>query len=482
MRGGAVSEAQWLCYRPRVFERGGRNYQVETCGQSFPGRFLDAFTAEAEDMWRATQGQPAVTAWRYASLGSSSSMVLCRCAPEQQGEARAPVVWALLVPYAAVRGARFELAGLAPFFPAVTPVGRPNGETGSQLNKGGNTAAHKGKAAKGVPKASLKVAPLVAKEAQVSATHGVPQWPGPPDWSALSAPQRQGPDVSGLISRYLELGRVEVNVAPEAALGVFSRVLAELAPRDRLEASFSSTPASTHALSVSPSATALEALEPSPDWLARLSLWRAARERLPQAMRDHASLRGPHLPWLAAVLDRNDLAGSYAALVRAVRRPAPQAALAFLRQALEGVLASLPEPEAAGVLSKLAADGFISEELGVPPLWLARVVLRTNCLSELPSPMWPRVLDAPSLPMLLESVQRSPRVSALAQLARTLSGMKAASSGIPGRASAIPPPAGLASACNAAMRQILDAGVSDLNLAPAVVLLLLHEHACRGEP
>jgi hypothetical protein len=275
--------------------------------------------------------------------------------------------------------------------------------------------------------------------------------------------------VSGLISRYLEAGRAEVRLNAEEAVTAFGRVVVELAPRDRLEASFSTTPAPTHALSVSPSAPQLLGIPASAEALARLALWRLARGRLPEPVRVAASLRGAHLPWLEGVLDVDDLAESYAARVRAVRTEPPgvrDAAWAHLRRVLERALAGVPPNVAGEVLAQLIRENLVSDELGVPPLWLARVVLRTGCLSSLPGPLLPRVLDALALPMILESLQRAPSLTFLARLA-----------GLP----PAPQPA-LGAAMIAPMRQILAEGVNDRNLAPAFALLLLHDHACGSEP
>jgi len=293
---------------------------------------------------------------------------------------------------------------------------------------------------------------------------------GAEDTQAAQSP----PDVSGLIACYLEAGRVEVSLPPAQALAIFARVLGELAPLDRLEASFSTTPAAGYALSVSPQAPPLAKIAGSVAGLARLSLWRLARGRLPEAARAGASLRGAQLPWLAQALIPEDLAGSYSALVRSVRvepAEAREAALIHLRRALEGALSGLAAPEAADVLVRLVAAGLVSEELGVPPLWLPRVVLRTGCLGELPEPLLPRVLDAPALPMILESVQRSPLHHGLPFLSRLA------------RLARVPPsrPSALGAACTAPMRQILEQGVSDANLAPALALLLLESYARAGD-
>jgi hypothetical protein len=101
-------------------------------------------------------------------------------------------------------------------------------------------------------------------------------------------------------------------------------------------------------------------------------------------------------------------------------------------------------------------------------MWLPRVILQSDCLGALPPALLPRVLDAAVLPMILESVQRASRLSRLDSLARAL-----------GRAPAARDPASLRRACAQRFPQLLKQGMSDLTLAPAMALLLLHDYAAR---
>jgi hypothetical protein len=406
--------APWLAYLPRAFAR-GRDYHVETGGAQLSAPFIDAFMVEAEGMLRATpHGQ---VLWRYGALGADPFMALSRCAPARQGEAQAPVVWALLLPHAYVRSSRCALAALPARFPDA---------------------------------ALLTVPP-------------------PLDLTLVGAPAPPDPALAALISRYLESGAVQVHLTPADALKAFTGAVEQLAPRDRLEVSFGTTDGGGRALSVAPDAPSPAQISASTEGLARLGLWSLVRDTAPAHEVSNASLRGADVGWLAACLPAGAVAASYARLVRGVRAQLPTEAqapaFAQLRRALELRLSREAPHEAATALATLAGEDLLSADFGVPPMWLPRMVLQTGALSELPAPLLPRVLSADGLPMILETVQRGASLARLAALARALE-----------RAPRPRKPAALSEACAQLVPQLLDAGVSDQTLARTVALLLLLRH------
>lgn len=412
----------WLCYRPHVFERGGRNYYVETGGQFFPAQVIDAFTVESEGMWHAAGQLTGAASWRYVNLGTDAFMALCRCALGQQGGTRALVVWALLLPkpYIASRG--FALSRLPERFPGP--------EIGAAL-------------------------------------------PAPMTLAEYEGPSGRQRDVKRLISCYLGDGQVQVQLSPQDALAVFAAVVEQLPPVDRMEVSFSTTHSTAHSLSVSDSAPRMEELTPSVEGQARIRLWELVRTRshiLPEI-----SLRDPGLAWLGACLRADkDLAGDYKQMHEAVRDSVPveqqEAALGLLRQGLEQRLPELPPVSAARQLDFLETQGLLAPELGVPPMWLARMALKCDCLRELAPRLLTKVLHPLAVPMLIESMAGEEETE---RKLRRLAGLVSAL----GRAGE--PSSALGAACQERTRALLKMGV-EKRVGQALATHLLNEYVRKG--
>lgn len=418
-------QGEWLCYRPRVFER-GRDYQVLAGTQALSAHLTDAFTVVAEGMLRA-QGNLTEPTWQYVPLAEERYIALCRCAEGELSGARSLVVWALLLPHAYIRSPLFSIARVPDLFPG----------------------------------------PVLG-----------PELPAPLDVARAAQPAADGPDVTALISRYLDTGSVKVNLDPPAALHWFTSVVEMLPPRDRLEVSFSTAPGSARALAVDAAAPAPEDIPVSVEGLARLELWRFARFPLSEAQLQSASLRDRAAGWLCSLLRSQELRSSYRVLLNGVRsRMAAslhEVAFGYLRRALEMRLSELPPREAGRALTALVEDRLLTSEVGVPPLWLPRVALENRCLADLSPALLERVLQADVLPMILESVQQTPRTARVAGLAHAVENARATRSA-----------RGLKEACAPLIREVLaqvkESGPralsDDRTLARALSLLLLHDHA-----
>jgi len=403
---------QWLCYLPRAFAR-RRDYQVLCGAGALTAHLTDAFTVVAEGMLRA-QGNGREPTWEYVPLDEEGFVVLCRCAWGLREGVEAPVVWALLLPPDFVLSRHFGLSDLPGRFPG----------------------------------AELDTEP-----------------PAPPDLTR-SAPTHPTPAAfPALLAHYLEAGTLTVNLDSPQALRLFTTLVEALAPRDRLEVSFATVPGSNRALTVDRTAAPPQQAAAVADAVASLELWSLARARLGEEEQQSASLRDP-AGWLCALLPAQKLRASYASLVKEVRaKLAPAlhpAALGYLRQSLERRLSQLPAPQAGRVLAGLAEDQLLSSELGVPPMWLARVVLEVNCLEHLSPALLERLLQPDMLPMIIESVQRPSSLARLMSLAAALE---------------VAPrprdPLRLRDSCASVRRALLHQGVSLTTLARAVAVAVL---------
>jgi hypothetical protein len=413
-------QGEWICYLPRAFAR-GRDYQVFSGARALSAQLTDAFTVESEGMLRA-QGLPEQPTWRYVPLPSDPFMALCRCTGAQQAGAQALVVWGLLLPHDYVRSSRFSLGPLMARFP------------GAEL---------------------------------------APELPAALDLTHIEPPARPGAGLDALLSHYLDAGRVKVNLDPSRALSLFTRIVEALAPRDRLEVSFATTPGSERSLAVDAAAPPPEDVPASVDGLARLGLWRLARGELTDPEVQDASLRERSAGWLGALLRKQELRAGYGKLMRAMRvqlaASLHEVASGYLRRALEIRLLELPPAEAARALSSLVEDRLLTGEAGVPPMWLPRIALQATCLRHLSPPLLERILQADVLPMILESVQRPSSLERLKDLVHAL---------------ALAPrprdPERLRQGCLSVIREILKQGVGDHTLGKAVAVLELHAYSGSG--
>jgi hypothetical protein len=418
---------EWICYLPRDFAR-GRDYEVFSEEQAFSARVIDRFTAQAEEMLRV-QGRSREPNWEYAPLDPDPVVGFSKCAPAEMGGAQALVVWGLLLPHAFVQSHAFSLKNLPQIFPP----------------------------------------------AQLSA-YSVPAWV---ELQGAAQP-KPSTALANLLSHYLETGVLRVDVDSSLALPLFSRIVEALAPRDRLQVSFATAPDSGNSLEVSSSAPRPKGVAPSLDGLARLDLWRLMQDgrilggyALGEHEFQNASLRERTPGWVYDLLRADDMPGVYARLIFGLRSHLEprlhEAALAYLRRALERRLIELPNAEAARCLDSLDRAGLLTRELGVPPLWLPRIVLQMDFLGKLSPSLVEKVLHPDAVPMLLDSVQRPPSLTRLGHLARALL-----------VAPKTREPPALLRSCVRNIQEILEQGLSDHTLARATAILLLHEYAALG--